>query len=279
MQLKTVASQLRRSPPALIGLVIVTGFLILAILGPVLAPYSFEAQNIDAKFQSPSSIYRFGTDELGQDVYSRIIWGSRDILSVAGLGTAIAVILGLGLGLVVAYRGGLIDEIVMRLMDSFLALPAGLLALLMLGAIGPSRLSVIIVLVVVYVPIVSRVVRSVVLDVKTKAFVEAAQMRGESTLYILTREILPSVLPALVVEASLRFAYAIFLVATLGFLGVGVQPPAPDWGLMVATARTYMTRAPWTVFYPCLAIAILVIGVNLMADGLKQLLMGGQKLS
>lgn len=264
--------RLRRSPPALIGTVVVAIFLLLAVIGPNISPYGFDEQNTNARFQPPSALNLLGTDNLGRDVFSRLIWGTRDIISVAGVGTIIAVILGTTVGLVVGYRGGLADEIVFRLMDSLLALPAGLLALLLLGSLGPSRVTVIVVLVIVYIPIVARVVRSVVLDVKTKGFVEAAKIRGESNWYILTREILPSVLPALAVEGSLRFAYAIFLVATLGFLGVGVQRPAPDWGLMVADSRTYMSRAPWMVFYPCLAIAILVVSINLMADGLKQIL-------
>ncbi|MGH7463161.1 MAG: ABC transporter permease, partial [Longimicrobiales bacterium] len=134
------------------------------------------------------------------------------------------------------------------------------------------RNSVLIVIVVVYTPIVARVVRSVVLAVKTKGFVEAARVQGESRRRILFREILPSVLPALAVEAALRFSYAIFLVASLGFLGVGVQPPNPDWGLMVNEARTYVSQTPWALYYPAGAISILVIGVNLMADGLKRVL-------
>jgi peptide/nickel transport system permease protein len=237
----------------------------------MLTPYTFDQLTSDIR-QPPSWAHIFGTDNLGRDVFTRIVVGSRDIISLAGLGTAIAVILGTALGLVVTYEGNWIEEITMRLMDSILALPAGLLALLLLGAVGPSRESVLLVIIVVYIPIVARVVRSVVLDVKTRGFVEAARMRGEKRFYILTREILPSVIPALVVEASLRFSYGIFLVATLGFLGVGVQPPSPDWGLLVSQGRNYAITAPWILFYPCAAIATLIVGVNLMSDGLKQIL-------
>ena len=160
----------------------------------------------------------------------------------------------------------------MRAFDSLLAMPALLLALLLLGTAGPSRQTILIVIVVVYTPIVARVVRSVVLGVKPKGFVEAARLQGESLARILFREILPSVLPALAVEAALRFSYAIFLVASLGFLGVGVQPPSPDWGLMVNEARGYVSQTPWAMYYPAGAIAIIVVGVNLMADGLKRVL-------
>jgi peptide/nickel transport system permease protein len=220
--------------------------------------------------QAPSAKHLFGTDNLGRDVFSRVILGARDIFALAGLGTALAVISGSSLGLVSGYRGGLFDEILMRFFDSLLAIPALLFALLLLGIVGPSRNSILIVIVIVYTPIVSRVVRSVVLAVKVRGFVEAARLQGEPLGFILFREILPSVLPALAVEAALRFSYAIFLVASLGFLGVGVQPPNPDWGLMVKEARNYVSQTPWALYFPAGAIATVVVGVNLMADGLKR---------
>jgi peptide/nickel transport system permease protein len=263
---------LRHNPMAALGTGIVLLFVLMAVFGPLIAPYSAVDPIPDMKQKPPSLAHPFGTDNLNRDVFSRVIIGSRDIIAQSGIGTLLAVFLGTALGLVVGYAGGWVDDVVGRLLDSLLALPATLLALLLVGAVGPTRESVLIVIVVVYIPIVARVVRSVVLDVKSKAFVEAAKMRGEKYSYILGREILPSVLPALAVEASLRFAYAIFLVATLGFLGIGVQPPSPDWGLQVAQARNFWASAWWMLFFPCAAIAVLVIGVNLMADGLKQLL-------
>lgn len=269
--IKAASRHLTRSPLILFGTIVVTLFLLMAIFAPLVAPYNYATQFKDAIQQPPSLTHIMGTDNLGRDIFSRIVYGSRDVISLAGVGTIIAVIVGTIVGLAVTYRGGLVEELTMRLMDSLLAIPASLLALLLVGAVGISRESVILVLVVVYIPIVARVVRSVVLDVKTKGFVEAAKVRGESTSYILFREILPSVLPALVVEGSLRFAYAIFLVSTLGFLGVGVQPPSPDWGQLVFYARNYGVSAPWMLFYPCAAIALLVVSINLMADGLKQI--------
>ncbi|MDX1437817.1 MAG: ABC transporter permease, partial [Anaerolineales bacterium] len=167
-------------------------------------------------------------------------------------------------------RGGLVDEGLMRLFDSLLALPALLLALLLLGTLGSSTYSVLIVIMIVYIPIVARVVRSVVLNVKSRGFVETARLQGESQRHILFREILPSVLPALTVETALRFSYAIFLIASLGFLGVGVQPPNPNWGLMVKEGRNFINLTPWALVFPALAISLLVIGVNLSADGLKR---------
>jgi peptide/nickel transport system permease protein len=242
------------------------------VLGPWLAPFGSSEQIAGAARQAPSLEHFFGTDRLGRDVFSRVLIGARDIFVLAGLGTSIAVGLGTVTGLLAAYAGGWWEEVTFRLFDSLLALPALLLALLLLGTVGPSRNSVLIVLVIVYTPIVARVVRSVVLDVKTKGYIESAAMQGESTSYILYGEILPAVLPALAVEAALRFSYAIFLVASLGFLGVGVQPPSPDWGLMVNEARNYLAQTPWALYFPAAAISLLVIGVNLMADGLKRAL-------
>jgi peptide/nickel transport system permease protein len=264
--------QLFRQPASALGTTIFILFVAIALLGPWLAPYSENQQIAADARQAPSAKHWFGVDRLGRDVYSRVLLGAGDILALAGLGTLLAVIAGTSIGLLSGYRGGWFDEIVMRSFDSLLAMPALLLALLLLGTVGPSRQTVLIVIVVVYTPIVARVVRSVVLGVKQKGFVEAARLQGEGTGRILFREILPSVLPALAVEAALRFSYAIFLVASLGFLGVGVQPPSPDWGLMVNEARSYVAQTPWAMYYPVAAISIIVIGVNLMADGLKRVL-------
>jgi peptide/nickel transport system permease protein len=260
-------------PSSAAGTVIVALFLLLALFGPLLAPYSATEQT-SALRAAPSAAHWFGTDRLGRDVFSRVIIGTRDIFALAGLGTLLAVLVGSAAGLAAAYRGGWVDELTFRSFDGLLAIPALLLALLLLGTLGPSRQSVLLVIIVVYTPIVARVVRSVVLGVKERGFVEAARVRGERTSYILLREILPSVLPALAVEAALRFSYAIFLVASLGFLGVGVQPPSPDWGLMVAEARNYASLTPWALYFPVGAIALLVIAVNLMADGLRRALQG-----
>ncbi len=271
-RLLAIVQELYRRPSSALGATIFVLFLLTAIFGPWIAPYGANEQIVADARQAPSSTYWFGTDNLGRDVFSRVILGARDVLSLAGLGTVAAVTLGTTVGLASGYRGGWVDEVVMRLFDSLLSLPALLLALLLLGSVGPSRSAVLIVIVVVYTPIVARVVRSVVLSVKTKEFVEAAQVQGESVWFILGREILPSTLPALAVEASLRFSYAIFLVASLGFLGVGVQPPSPDWGLMVREGRATFGQTPWALYFPAAAIAVVVVGVNLVADTLKQIL-------
>ena len=264
--------QLYSRPASAIGATIFFLFLLLTLIGPAIAPYEANQQIVEDARQPPSADHWFGTDHLGRDVFSRVVLGARDVLSLAGLGTLAAVAIGATIGLISGYQGGWLDEVIMRFFDSLLALPALLLALLLLGSLGRSRNSVLIVIIIVYSPIVARVVRSVVLSVKTKGFVEAARVQGEAIWYILFREIFPSTLPALAVEASLRFSYAIFLVASLGFLGVGVQPPSPDWGLMVKEGRANVTQTPWALYFPAGAIALVVISVNLISDSLKQIL-------
>ncbi|GAB4454333.1 MAG: ABC transporter permease [Anaerolineae bacterium] len=269
-------------PQSAVGTALVLFFLLLALFGPALAPYTENDQSSPPR-EGPSTAYPFGTDYLGRDVFSRVILGARSIFLTAGVGTLIAVVIGTFVGLFIGYQGGLLDEVVGRFIDAFLALPALLVALVILGIIknvdfapgswqaAVADQSVLIVIALVYVPIVARVVRSSTLDIKTREFVQAAQIRGEARLYIIFREIFPSVVPALVVEASLRFSYAIFLVASLGFLGVGASPPTPDWGLMVSENRGGLYQlAPWALNFPALAIAVLVIGVNLMSDGVKR---------
>lgn len=254
-----------------IGTSITLVFVMAALFGPLLAPYGLNQQFASATFQPPSPAHWFGTDELGRDVFSRVLLGARDILAFAGLGTLLAVILGATVGLFSGYTGGLVDEIIMRAFDGLLSLPAMLLALLLLASLATSDLSVIIVLVVVYTPIVARVVRSVVLSVKDLAYVRAAQLQGEGLGWILYRAILPATYPALAVEGALRFSYAIFLIASLGFLGIGFQPPSANWGMMVSDARQLATAAPWALYFPAAAIAVVVVGVNLLADGLKRI--------
>jgi peptide/nickel transport system permease protein len=257
-------------PSSALGAALVLLFLFLALFGPLLAPYGENQQIAGAESLPPSPTYWFGTDHLGRDVFSRVVLGARDVLVLAGLGTLLAVLLGTALGLLSGYRGGWLDETLMRFLDAFLAIPAMLLALMLLGAIGASQNSVLIVLIVVYTPIVTRVVRSSVLATRQLHYVESARLLGASQAHILLREILPAVIPALNVEAAMRFSYAIFLVASLGYLGLGVQPPSPDWGLMVKEARLHVNQTPWAFIFPTMAISLLVIGVNLAADGLKR---------
>lgn len=288
-------SQLRH-PQSAVGTLLVAVFLILALFGPQLAPHpNPNDQSHDVRVPPTLDLGRlqlgehpFGTDRLGRDVYSRVILGAGSIFQIAGLGTLISVALGSALGLFMGYQGGWVDEIIGRIIDALLAIPALLLALVLIGIIrnldfdaGSWQAAladnvILLVISLLYIPIVARVARSTTLDIKTREFVEAAQIRGESQPYIIFREILPSVIPSLVVEASLRFSYAIFLVASLGFLGFGARPPSPDWGLMVNENRGgFYQLTPWALEFPALAIAILVIAVNLMSDGIRRAVQKG----
>ena len=286
-----LARVLLRQPQSALGTSLVAFFLFLALFGPQLAPHPNANDQSHAAREAPTldiaalqlGEHPFGTDRLGRDVYSRVILGARSIFRIAGLGTLISVFLGAALGLFMGYRGGWLDELLGRVIDALLAIPALLLALVLVGIarnldfdIGSWQAEVannvvLLVIAVLYIPVVARVARSATLDIKTREFVEAAQVRGESTAYIIFREILPSVIPALVVEAALRFSYAIFLVASLSFLGFGARPPSPDWGLMVNENRGgFYQLTPWALDFPALAIALLVIAVNLMSDGIRR---------
>ncbi len=273
--LNTLGKLVRR-PLSLFGTAVVLMFLLLAVIGPTIAPFKYDelARDSNGTIQrraAPSAEFPFGTDHLGRDVFSRVLWGAREIILIPGIATVLAVALGTSLGLLIGYYGGWLDEIVSRILDSLLAIPALVLALVMLATVGTSPVGIIIVIVLLYTPIVTRVIRSATLNLRSTGYVEAARLRGDSTAYILFGEILPGVLPALAVEGALRFSYAIFLTASLGFLGLGVQPPSPDWGRMVNESRAQFERVPWALWYPAGSIALLVIGVNLMADGLRRI--------
>ncbi len=288
---------LLRQPQSAIGAALVGFFLLLALFGGALAPHPNANDQSHAVRQPPTldlgalqlGAHPFGTDRLGRDVYSRVILGASSIFRIAGLGTLISVVLGSALGMFMGYQGGWLDEALGRIIDALLAIPALLLALVLVGIIrnldfeigswqaGLADNVVLLVIAALYIPIVARVARSATLDIKTREFVQAAEIRGESRAYIIFREILPSVIPALVVEASLRFSYAIFLVASLGFLGFGARPPSPDWGLMVNENRGgYYRLTPWALEFPALAIAALVIAVNLMSDGIRRAAQKGE---
>ena len=267
--------RLRKRPAALVGTIVFCVFLFLAVFGPWVAPYDYQEQSAELRLNSPTLSHPFGTDQFGRDIFSRIIVGTRNIFLIGGLGTLIAVVTGTGIGLLAGYIGGTGDEVIMRLLDVLLSFPSLLLAMVLLAAAGPSNRNIVLVVAILYIPMVARVVRSMVLDLKNKEFVEAARVRGEGRGYILFREILPNSLPPLLVEASMRFSYSIFLVASLGYLGLGVQPPSPDWGLQIAEAKNFFQIAPWVLLFPACIIAVLVIATNLMSDGLRQVMLPG----
>lgn len=258
------------SPTGAAGLVLVAFHVLAALLAPVLAPYSPTEFHVQDKLLPPSAEYWLGTDQYGRDVLSRVLYGGRSALVVAAGATMLGLLLGGAAGLSAAYFGGKVDELLMRTADALLSFPSLLLAMLVLTMVGPAMHNLVIGIAVVFSPRVARVMRSVALGIREKEFVEAARLRGESSVHIMTREILPNALAPMVVEGSIRLSYAILLVGTLGFLGLGVQPPSPDWGLAVSEARNFIGVAPWLVLVPSVAIASAVIGANLLADGVHR---------
>ena len=267
--------RLRRNPAAFAGTIVFLFFLLMAIFGSLVAPYGFQAQDIASRLMPPGGTHLFGTDQYGRDIFSRVLAGSRTIFLLSGSGTILAALIGVSIGLLSGYYGRLWDEALMRVLDVLLSFPPLLFALLLLATVGPSVLNLLLVVTVLYVPMLARLARSMVLDLKTKEFVEAARIRGERDAVILFREILPNAMAPILVEMSVRFSYSIFLVASLGFLGLGVQPPSPDWGLQINEARSYFATAPWILLFPAGAISLLVVATNLMTDGLRQVLQPG----
>jgi peptide/nickel transport system permease protein len=253
------------------GAVIVGFWVLCAILGEALAPDDPFATDPLNDLAAPSGSHLFGTDRVGRDVLSRVIVGARDILIVAPAATVLGTVVGTALGLVTGYFRGAVDDILSRFIDAVLALPTVIIGLLAIVALGPSKWTVIFVVGLVFAPIIARTVRAAVLQEREMEYVAAAQLRNERTSYVLFAEILPNVMGPVLVEFTVRLGYAIFTVATLSFLGFGIQPPAPDWGLQVFEHYGVLSGGYWwPVLFPSLAIATLVIGVNLLADGIAK---------
>jgi peptide/nickel transport system permease protein len=260
---------LATSPTFVVGLAIVLFWIGCALFGRHVVPYDPLADDLLGSLAPPSSEHWFGTDQLGRDVFSRVIVGSRDILTVAPLATLLGTAAGTVLGLLMGYLRGAVDEVVARFIDAFLAIPLVIVALLALAGLGASNLTVIVVIGLSFTPIVARTVRSAVLAERELDYVAAARLRREGTAHIMFVEILPNVVPPILVEATVRLGYAIFTVATLSFIGFGIQPPSPDWGLSIASNYGLIGGGYWwTVLFDALAIASLVVGVNLIADGI-----------
>ena len=265
--------RLLRSVTFDVGAVIVLFWIGCAIFGPALVPYDPFADDLMNSLRPPSSEHWFGTDQLGRDVFSRVIVGARDILTVAPIATLLSTFLGTALGLTMGYFGGIVDEVLSRLVDAVLALPTVIVALLALTALGTSTITVMVVIAFSFAPIIARTVRSAVLTEVGLDYIAAAELRRENTLYILFVEILPNVLPPILVETTVRLGYAIFTVATLSFIGFGIQPPSPDWGLSISANYGMIGGGFWwTVLFDSLAIASLVVGINLVADGIESTL-------
>ena len=259
-----------RSKTFIVGAIIVGFWIVCAIFGYTIAPHDPAAENLNAINQAPSSAHWFGTDQLGRDMLSRVITGVRDIVIIAPLATIISTLLGTAFGLIMGYFRGLVDEAIARVLEAFLALPLILIAVTAITAIGRSNLVIILVIAVVFTPLIARTVRTSVLLERELDYVAAARLRGEKAPYIMFVEILPNVMSPILVEFTVRIGYAVFAIATLSFLGFGVQPPSPDWALDIATNYPLVSAGYWwEVLFDALALASLVVGVNLIADAVE----------
>lgn len=270
-RVKRLLTGIRHNRSALIGVGLLTPILLITVFAPYLTTHDPTTIDAAARFQGPSAEHLFGTDLYGRDLFSRVILGGRVSLLISGLAIVLALSIGVPVGLTAGYYRGKVDEVLMRLMDIMLSFPTLIMALLVLTMISSNRWNTIIVVGLVYSPSISRVVRARTLSVRNQDFVLAAKARGESSAYIIGREILPNITSPIIVEASIRLGYAILITSALSFLGFGAQPPIPDWGYMISQARNYIDTSPWFLLWPCLFISTTVVGLNLLGDGLRDI--------
>ena len=267
-----ILRRMRRSPQGLLGLLIVGLVLLAVIVGPAFAPHDPERMAPLMRYKPPSAQFWLGTDQYGRDILSRLLHGARATVLLAVLATALGTLVGAVVGTVSAFLGGRSDEVIMRTVDAIMSIPSLLLALLIVNLLGKSSVNALLAIALAFAPGMARVTRSVALSVRKQDYVNAAIARGESAAFIVGREMLPNVVAPIIVEMTIRVAFAVMLFATLSFLGLGAQPPASEWGLMVSEARRFMHLSPWMILWPSLAVALVAIGFNLLGDGLRDVL-------
>lgn len=266
-QRRYLVKALLRSPTFMVGLIILLFWVFMAAFSTSLTQ-SYTAQDAMNSLQGPSAAHWFGTDDLGRDVFARTMAGARTVLIIAPLATVLALLWGSMIGLVSGFYRGLTDDIIMRGIDVLLALPIIITSILILSLFGKGTAIIIITIGVLFTPVVSRTIRSAVIGEREREYVMAARLRGERSAFVMAREILPNITQPIIVEGTIRLGYAVFTAATLAFLGFGLAPPSPDWGLTIATQRVFLQIAPWTVLFPAAALASLVVSINLITDGL-----------
>jgi peptide/nickel transport system permease protein len=264
--------RLRRRRSAVFGLAVVAAFVVVALFAPWLAPFDPIETSWSAIRQAPSAVHWFGTDEVGRDVLSRVVWGTRASLLAGVVSVSISLAFGVPIGLAAGFMGGFVDGVISRLTDAFLACPFLILAIALAAFLGPNLTNAMIAIGISATPIFVRLTRAQVINVKVEDFIEAARALGNAPLRIALRHVLPNVLPPLIVQATLAIAAAVIAEASLSFLGLGQQPPAPSWGSMLNTAKNYVDNAPWMAVWPGLAIFVLVLAFNLLGDGLRDAL-------
>lgn len=271
------------SKVAVVGLIMVLFWVLAAILAPVVTAYDPNTEDSQARNEGPSAEHWLGTDHKGRDLWSRIAYGGQIVLvkwpvtedfwipgGVAIWGVLLSLAVGCTSGLVAGYYGGWADEVVMRILDAMMAFPTILLYLIIIAAMGASATNVVIAITIAGSPGIARLVRSLALDIRTRDYIAAAETRGEPGLRMMFVEVLPNARGPIIIDAMLRVGYAIFSIGTLGFLGLGLPPPNPDWGSMVQSGRHHIFTTPWGVIWPTVAISSLVVGLNLLADGLRE---------
>lgn len=269
--------QIGHSRMAGCGLAIIGFWIFVALAAPWIAP--FPPNQTIMPMQSPGAVapsgavFWFGTDHIGRDILSRVVWGTRPVLFYAPLATALAFAIGITAGLLAGYRRGWLDEVLSRVSDLVLAFPALVLYIVIVSKFGASGLNIVLAVTLASSPAIMRLTRGLTLALRDRAFIAAAQLRGESTLRIMFVEILPNAAGPLIVDACLRLGYVVITIGTLGFLGLGLPPPNPDWGSMVNELRSFALVFPHMVLFPCIAVSSLVLGLNLLADGLRELVM------
>lgn len=265
-------ARVRKSRTALIGFLILVPIITMSLFAPYVAPYDVTEQEVTNKFAEPSLEHPMGTDHLGRDTFSRVLYGGSTSLFLGLMATALGLLLGVPPALVAAYSGGRVDEVIMRGVDIMVSIPGLLFALLILTMLSSNIWNAIFAIAIVFAPRIARVVRGSALSVKNEEFIQAAKVRGESDTYIVFGEMLPNVLAPIIVEASIRVGFAILFGTSLSFLGLGTQPPNPDWGYMVAQSREHLWSSPWPLIAPSVVLVLTVVGFNALGDGLRDLL-------
>lgn len=271
-ELRLSINYFRKSALAVAGLLIMLGVIVMAILAPYIAPYPEVYVDLENRMLPSSRDHLFGTDDMGRDIFSRILYGSRITLSVGALVILVAYSIAIPLGTFAGYKGGLLDDVIMRFTDMFLAFPSIILAMAFAAALGPGILNAMLALSVTWWPWATRITRSQALSIKNSYYVQAAKASGGSDFYIVLHHVIPNCLGLIIVQATVDLGWTMLTAAALGFLGLGAQPPAPDWGLMVSIGRIYFLTKPWLSLFPGIAIFVTVLGANLLGDGLRDVL-------
>lgn len=273
-QLKSITTRLKRNPMAIVGLFILLIYTIFATYADFIANYELVVikQNLSNTFAEPSFQHFLGTDEFGRDIFARIVHGTRISLTIGFVAVSVSIITGGFLGALAGYFGGWLDNVIMRVMDVFLAIPSILLSIAIVSALGPSLFNLMIAISISNVPVYARIVRASVLSIRGQEFIEAAHAIGAGHIYIILKHVIPNVMSPIIVQGTLGVAGAILSIAGLSFIGLGVQPPTPEWGSMLSGGRSFIRKAPWVTTYPGMAIMLAILSLNLLGDGLRDAL-------